>query len=116
MSARLKRNIPILKRLHKASKQKRLKLIKDATDDTIDCLCDCAYNVLKGNVPLTTKQYASLKPYRKQLRAVATKSTSLKAQNKNRNKKRKTFQTGGVLLKLLGSLAKSVLGGFLNNN
>lgn len=106
MSARLRRNATTLKQLRKASKQSRIKLIRDASKDTINCLCDCAYNVLKGNVPITTKQYASLKPYHKELKLVSKKSTSLK-------KKKKTFQSGGFLLKLLLPLAKSVLGGIL---
>ena len=107
MSARLRRNIPILKRLHKSTKGTRAKILKDVSNDTIDCLCDCAFNILKGNVPITTRQYRSLKPYHKQLKLVTRKSTSQKL-------KRKTFQTGGFLLKVLSALAKSILGGSLS--
>lgn len=107
MSAKLRRNVPVLKRLYKSNRTTRGKILKDASTDTIECLCDCAYNILNGNVPLTTRQYSNLKPYRKQLRDVSKKSTSMR-------KKRKTFQSGGILLKLLSTLAKSVLGGVLN--
>lgn len=94
----------MLKRLHKSKLSSRAKLIREAPDHTIHSLCECAYNVLKGNVPITTKQYKTLKPYHKHLRKLINKSVSQKS-------KRKTLQSGGFLGALLKPIASLLFGG-----
>lgn len=103
MSAKLRRNIPALRNIFNASKSQQKKLIGDAPANILGSLCECAHNVLKGNVPLTTKQFKHLKRYHKQLKTVSRKKTSLKS-------KRKTFQSGGFLGALIAPIAKLLLG------
>jgi len=72
----------------------------------IDCVTECAKNVLKGNVPLSNAQMSKLRPRRKDLRALSVKKTSLLA------KERRIIQKGGFLSALLAP-ALSVLAGLL---
>ena len=101
---RFRRNIPLLHTLEKTSPRKRQKMIETLSDDTINALCDCACNIKGGNVPLSTHQFKSLKPYHKHLKLLSKKSTSQK-------KKRKTLQSGGFLGFLLKPIAKLLFGG-----
>ena len=68
----------------------------------IDCVSECAINILKGNVPLTNAQMSKLRPRKQDLRALSVKKT----------KKRKIIQKGGFLSALLAP-ALSVLAGLL---
>lgn len=92
----------------KAPKKYRTKLIKDAPNHVIKCICECCHNLLKGNVILTSDQKRKLYPKREHLRQLASKSISVK------NKKKIINQTGGLLpflLPLLPLIGKAVLGG-----
>ncbi|KAJ8018732.1 hypothetical protein HOLleu_43117 [Holothuria leucospilota] len=64
-------------------------ILKKADRNLILCLCECALNVLYGNVPLTENQKKTLKRYRRTLRLLADKKVSL------RQKKKKLEQRGG---------------------
>lgn len=108
MSKRLRRNVPTLRKLHKASNNRRKQIIQHASKDTIASLCDCAFNIVQGNVPLTTKQFRLLKPYHKQLKLLSRKSSPHK-------QKVTTLQTGGFLGMLLKPIAKLLLGGLFEN-
>ena len=44
----------------------------------VDCLCECADNILRGKVPLTKLQKENLKSNKAGLRALTKKSVSLK--------------------------------------
>lgn len=101
---RFRRNIPILQALHKTSPKKRKQMVHTMSDDSINALCDCACNIKSGNVPVTSQQFKSLKPYHKQLKILSKKSTPQK-------KKRKTLQSGGFLGLLLKPIAQLLLGG-----
>jgi len=79
--------------------------VKRCNRQFIDCVSECAKNVLKGTVPLTNAQMSKLRPKRQDLRALAVKKTSL-------TKKRKIIQKGGFLSALL-TPALSVLAGLL---
>ena len=103
MSQRFKRNSSKLKELYKASARSKKKIIQCASEDLLGALSDCACNILKGNVPLTTKQFKQLKKHHKDLK-VLTKKSSKKS-------KKKTLQKGGFLGLLLRPLAQLLLGG-----
>jgi len=66
---------------------------------------ECAKNVIKGNVPLGSRQMTNLRRRRHDLRALSKTNTSLKT-------KRKILQKGGFLSALLPPVL-SLLGGLL---
>ena len=68
--------------------------VKKCNREVIDCVSDCAKNVIKGNVPMTGTQKANLRRRRNDVRALAIKKTSL-------TKKRRILQKGGFLTTLL---------------
>lgn len=103
MSKRFKRNSEKLSQLYKASAKDKQKAIKNASGDLLGALSDCACNIIKGNVPLTTKQFNQLKKHHKHLKSLA-KKTSVKS-------KKKILQRGGFLNLLLKPIAQLLLGG-----
>jgi len=68
--------------------------IKKCNREFMDCVSECAENVIKGYVPMTGPQKANLRRRRKDVRALAIKKTSL-------TKKRRILQKGGFLTALL---------------
>ena len=104
MSNRVKRNVL---GLHLLCRNKDAKLsraiIANANKDFICALCECAHNILKGNVHLNTSQKAKLRRYKRNLRVLSDKQPGV-------TKKRKVLQTGGgaFLTALLASLATSI--------
>ena len=102
MSARVKRQAPVLKALAKAHPHVCQVILKGADKDLLKCLSECAYNILRGNVKLKPAEKARLTKYKQKLRKVADKKTSLK-------QKQKLVQTGGFLPALLAPLLTSVI-------
>lgn len=88
MSARVKRNLPLLKMLTTTKPAAARAIVTDP--DLIRAFCECCYNVLKGNVPLTPRQKKRLARYKKKLRQLSDRKTSIK-------RKRKILQTGGIV-------------------
>lgn len=79
------------------------KIIIDKADDSlINCLCDCAYNILKENIKLPKKDLKKLKKYRRKLHNLCSHKSSIK-------RKKKFLQTGGLLPALLAPLLPAVL-------
>ena len=106
MSSTLKRNAAFLRLLHKSSPKTRQKLLRNnCSNDLVRCLCECASNVIKGHVPLTTSQLKTLNRKKRMLRALVKKKVSLV-------EKRKLIQSGGFLGGLLAPII-SILGGLL---
>ena len=104
MSERLKRHVPLLKALAKASPQSRKKFLKNnCTPDFIHCICKCVQNILKGRVQLSKGHKCELSRHKKSMRKLILKKTSLK-------NKKKLVQTGGFIGALLPSLIK-IIGG-----
>jgi len=58
---RLERNVSLLNVLSKASNKQRKAILKTATRDQINCICDCCNNILKENISLTDKELEKLK-------------------------------------------------------
>ena len=108
MSERLRRNAPILRALHRASPAARKRFLRTrCNQDFINCICECAKNVLKGNVPLTASQRSGLRRRKKTLHLLALKKTPLL-------KKKKLIQSGGflgLLIPAIVSVLSSVIGG-----
>lgn len=106
MSVRFRRNINLLKDLYKASAKDKKKIIESASKDLVKAICECACNIIRGNVPLTTKQFNQLKKCHKQLKSLTGKSSV--------ESKRKIIQQGGFLGLLLKPIAQLLLGGLVN--
>ncbi len=98
MAARLRKNIDLLKVLSKAKPKLRQAILKNLDSDTVRCICECAHNVLNGNLKLTPKQRKDLLKHRKALRQLASKSGSLTT------KKQVIVQKGGLVGAILGPL------------
>ena len=107
MSTRLKNHALILSLLAKA-KPKMCKAIIGAADrELITCLCECAQNILNGNVPLCKSHLKRLQRYRKDVRHLVKKRTA-------KHRKKKILQKGGFLPALLAPIAVEVLTKILN--
>ena len=107
MSQLTKKYLPILKRINKLADNNKKKYLRKCNREFIDCLSECATNVLRGNVPLSSRQGAKLKRNKKDLRLLSAKKTSLR-------KKRHIVQKGGFLGALLTPVL-SLLGGLISN-
>jgi hypothetical protein len=107
MSDQIKKFVPHLKKINKASVGTQRKMIKSCDKHMIDCFCECAKNVLKGNVPLKQKQFDCLRRHKRILRKLILKKTPIK-------QKKKILQTGGFLgaliVPVLSFLASKLFG------
>ena len=112
MSSRVERQATVLLTLAKAHPHVCKAILRGADKDLLQCLSECALNVLRGNVKLTPTDKARLTKYKQKIRKVANKKVSLK-------QKHRLVQTGGfapallapLLAPLLIPLAKRSLGG-----
>ena len=108
MSARVKKYLPVLKRIRKMGDKAKREYVRKCDREFVDCVSECTKNVIKGNVPLNGRQMKKLHRKRQDLRALSKKKTSLRA-------KRKILQKGGFLTALLPPVL-SVLGSLLLQN
>ena len=102
MSSRVKRQAHVLQTLAKAHPHVCQSILRGADKDLLQCLTECALNVLKGNVNLTPSEKTKLTKYKQKLRKVADKKVPLK-------QKQKIVQTGGFLPALLAPVVKAVV-------
>jgi len=108
MSTRIRRFLPVLKRINKLGEKAKSQYVKKCNKEFVDCISECAKNVLRGNVPLSARQNAKLRRNKQNLRALSIKKTSLR-------KKRRIIQKGGFLGAILTPVL-SLLGGLLAGN
>ena len=94
---RLREILPELKRLNRLKCKERRKYLKTCDGTFVDCLCECIKNLLKGRVPLKSKQLKALRRYRRFLRKAALKTTPQKD-------RRRILQKGGFIGALLPTL------------
>lgn len=99
----LNRHIHVLKQLCKPDIKRRRRLLKEGGKPLQVCLRECALNVVKGNVPLSKRQFKKLKPYRNTIRQLSKYRTSLKD-------RLKIEQRGGFLGSLLVPILASIAG------
>ena len=111
MSPRIKRNAVLLKALYHSTPQKRKDILAHASPDFLQALCEIAFNLLKGNIPLSPSQYKTLKRQKKIIRLLADKKIALKRKQLVLKK-----QTGGFIFPLLAAavpLLGNILGGLI---
>ena len=108
MSELTRKYLPVLKRIRKMGDKARKEYIRKCDRKFVDCVSECAKNVIKGNVPLSDRQMTGLRRKRQDLRALSKKKTSLRA-------KRKILQKGGFLTALLPPVL-GILGSLLMQN
>ena len=99
MSARMKRNLPLLQMMYRAKPSVQKAILKGAFSDLINAMCECSHNIFKGHVRLTPLQKQQLCRHKRSLRALVKRGTSLK-------RKKQVLQKGGFV----GALLKPVLG------
>lgn len=89
-------------------KTERFALLKQVDLRLIKLICECAYNVLRGTVPLTAQQKNHLKSHVAQLRKLTRKGGKIE-------KKRQIIQRGGggFLPALLVPIVTTLLGKIL---
>lgn len=92
----LKKDRALLEALIQATPKERKALLKAYDTNRIRTICECAYNVLRGNVPLSPKRKAQLGKYKTVLRKVVKRGEGWK-------KKRNYLvqQGGGFFIPLL---------------
>lgn len=74
-----KKYLAILIALCHSNKGQRLAIIQKAKSGLIKCICECALNLLLGNVPLTEVQKNKLRRYAKILRKLASRGGTWEA-------------------------------------
>ena len=100
MSERVRARASDFKRLCRMSCKRRKSYLKNCDRDLIDCICECCKNILLGNVQLTQTRYNKLRKYKKALRKLSTRKTSVKT-------RRKLLQQSGGFL---GALVPTLIG------
>ena len=108
MSKRLKAHAPYLHVLVNGNAKQREGILRGADKELVYCLCECALNILKGNVKLHNSEKDKLRKHRQRLRDLSNKKIALR-------KKRKLLlkQKGGwvsaLIAPVLGTLAGLLL-------
>ena len=102
MSTCLKKNAQLLRVLAQAKPHMCKAIIGAADRDLVTCLCECAQNILNGNVPLSKSHLKHLQRHRTDVRKLAKKRTA-------KHTKKKILQKGGFLSALLAPIAVEVL-------
>ena len=104
MTQRLKAHAPYLHVLATGNPKQREGVLAGASKELIYCICECALNILRGNVSLSTKEKKSLKRHRQKLRDLSNKKISIKKKRQLMLKQRGGWVTA-VLAPILSSLA-----------
>ena len=79
MSGRMKKQAVCLQMLIKTKNAKLRKAILEHADaELIRALCECAHNILRGNVQMTPREKTRLRKYQTKLRLIARKNVSVK--------------------------------------
>lgn len=103
MTPRLKRHATTLLCLAKCDKTTARPIITKAKPELFHCLSDICHNILNGNIQLKISEKDRLGKYKKDIRKIADKKSTVK-------QKKILVQKGGFLGSLLAPLIGSVLG------
>ena len=100
---RLRKKRPTLRLLQKAPAPLQKRILEKVSSELIRCLCDCAHNVLQGNVNISRHHKQKLKPHKTKLRKLANCKVALKT-------KQRIIQKVGFLPILLSALTPVISG------
>jgi len=103
MSLRVKKYLPVLKRLSRLGDRAKREYVRKCDKEFVNCVSECAKNVIKGNVLLNDRQMKNLRRKRNDLRELSSKKTSLR-------KKRRILQKGGFLTSLIPPVLAALTG------
>lgn len=106
---KLKKNIDYIKVLSKANKQQQKAILQAANKELIECLCECALNIVNGNVPLKNSDLQKLQKHKSRLRGLSDPSIKIK-------EKRILLQQKGGFLPILLAPILSLAGQLLANS
>lgn len=98
------KNTAILHALVYAPPRLRHALIQHANKDLIRCICECALNLLHGNVTVSESEKSKLRKYKKILRKLVDKKENLGGKKKIINQK-----GGSFLPLLLGPIVSAII-------
>lgn len=101
----MRKYVRILRSLLRLTDAEKKKMIRLCDRGLVDCFSECAKNVLKGTVPLTSAQLRKLRRQKNNLRLLAVKKTSVK-------RKKKILQKGGFIGAIIPPIL-GILGGLL---
>ena len=102
MSSTVKDCSDYLHVLSKCNDVQRRGILKGADQKLVKAICECALNVVKGNIPLTPYHKRKLTPHKQTLRTLADKKRSLQS------KKKIIVQKGGFLPLLLSAIVPTI--------
>ena len=94
-SKRASQILSVIKPINKMTPKKRKQFIACCNRETLNCLCECAKNILRGNIKLSRSQLSKLKKHKSAIRNITLKKTPLYT-------KRKLLQRGGFISALIG--------------
>lgn len=104
-----KKSSTILHALQHLNKEQRQALLRKADPSIIRCICECALNILRGNIPLKSDQKKKLRRHAPLIRRLAAKKGCWKS------KKKFVVQSGGflplLLAPILGTVLSNLIGG-----
>lgn len=106
MSRRINKYKHHLKFLSVCDNKTCKQILKNSNKELINCICECAVNILQGTVPLSSQEKKKLSKHKRNLRRLSTKSTSI-------DKKKQIIQKGNGFLPLLLGPVISALGSIL---
>jgi hypothetical protein len=96
MSQKIYKNKDLLKHLSKCSSPQRKAIIRTASPDQINSICECILNVYNRNIPLKRSAYTHLKPYHSEISQL-----SLKRRSALKTKRKLLNQRGGAFVPIL---------------
>jgi hypothetical protein len=99
-------NQAFLRYLCYANAKERRRLTRLASKGQILCICECAYNLLRQNIPLSPEQVRQLRKVREIVYTLADNSVPLDEKQAIIN----TEQGGGALPLLIAPIIATVLG------
>lgn len=100
---RLEKNKHLLFALHEAKPKLRKAILSSSNIDLIKTICEIAFNISKGNYPLTPNTKEQLTKYKKPLRCLSCPKKPLHL------KRKVLIQQGGFIPSLIASIAVGLL-------
>lgn len=106
--SRIESNVPFLQFLASAKPTQRKEVIRTASDQQVNCLCECALNVLRGKPDLTAREREVLRRHKRLIYTLVDKKVGAK------KKKQVLQQSGGFLPALITPIVGAILGGLID--